>query len=125
MRKGGEDTVVEVLARMRGWKVRSYDGIRAGLHLRTTGQAVGGAMKSGIELGLREYSYGSHPLYVLLKCIRRVGERPYLLGSLTRLAGFAGGYFRRTEREVDEEFVRFLRREQMLRLRGFLRHDAL
>ena len=60
---------------------------------------------------------GFHPLYLLARTVYRVKDRPYLLGSLAELAGFAVGKASNRRPSLDREVVRFLRREQLTKLR--------
>jgi len=119
LKRGGEDTVAEVMARMHGWEVQSFPNIK-GLHHKPTGSGGKNILMARFSFGLREYSYGNQPLFEVFKCIRRVKEKPYLIGSLLRMAGFIWAYCRREKRMVPDEFVKYLRREQMQRLRSEL-----
>jgi hypothetical protein len=53
-----------------------------------------------------------------------MGKRPYVLGGLLLLAGYAWGFATQTRRPVSRELLAFYRREQMAKLRrivsGFL-----
>ena len=60
---------------------------------------------------------GFHPLYLLARTVYRVKDRPYLLGSLAELAGFAVGKVSNRSPSLDRDVVRFLRREQLTKLR--------
>lgn len=113
---GGPDTYAEVLARMKGWEVRMFPELPV-YHHRYTASA-GGFLRGRFRQGLADFSVGAHPLFEIVKCTSRVCERPFLLGSAVRLAGFLYSYCHREERQVPEEFVRYLRTEQMAKLRG-------
>jgi hypothetical protein len=47
-------------------------------------------------------------------------KRPFVLGGLMLVSGYVWALLRRAERPVSGEFVAFIRREQMLRLKRFL-----
>lgn len=112
----GWDTMDEVKARMLGWRTRSFempDGDP--LHLRPTGIRQG-PLRGFRRNGVGAYAYGAHPVHVLLGAANRVRDRPYVLGSLNYLAGWALGALRRVDR-AEPEVRRFARREQLLRIR--------
>jgi hypothetical protein len=52
-------------------------------------------------------------------------QRPFVLGGLMIGAGYVWSWLRRVERPVPREMVEFCRREQMQRLRAFLRGRTL
>jgi glycosyltransferase involved in cell wall biosynthesis len=115
---GGEDASAVVNARMRGWKAESFHDLPVQHHRRTA--SAGGLLRNRFRAGLMDYSLGYHPAYELMKCARRVPERPYVVGTAIWFAGFAAGYLRRLPRPVSSEFVKFIRREQMQRFKAFL-----
>jgi glycosyltransferase involved in cell wall biosynthesis len=116
---GGEDTCAVVSARMRGWKAESFPDLPVRHHRRTS--SAGGLLRNGFRAGLLDHSLGYHPAYELVKRLRRMPERPFMLGTAAGLAGFAAGYLRRSPRAVSPEFVSYIRREQMQRLTAPLR----
>jgi glycosyltransferase involved in cell wall biosynthesis len=112
---GGVDTVAEVMCRMRGWKVRSFADLRAH-HLRPTGTATHGALRAAYRTGTENYKNGFLPLFMLGRCIKQLRHPPFIVGGLAMGLGYALPALRREERQIDDEFVRFLRKEQMRRL---------
>jgi poly-beta-1,6-N-acetyl-D-glucosamine synthase len=94
----GWDTIDEVHARKLGWRTRSLDAPGAPtLHLRPTG-AHDGLVRGFRRWGECAWAYGAHPLHVLAVgtvCMRR---RPYVLGGLNYLAGWALAGARRRPR---------------------------
>jgi len=119
LKRGAEDTVACVMARIHGWEVRSFPEIN-GLHHRATGTAKENFLMARFNFGIRDYSYGSHPLFEVFKCIRRVAIHPYLIGSIMRMAGFIWAYCRKEKRLVTNDFIKHIRREHMQRLRSQL-----
>jgi poly-beta-1,6-N-acetyl-D-glucosamine synthase len=115
---GGPDSHAETTARMKGWEVESFTDLVV-FHHRPTGTA-GGLMKSLLRQGKMDYSLGYLPLFEVLRMAGRMSSKPYVLGALTRLAGFVGSYWRGDKRAVTPEFMEFLRSEQRSRLRGLL-----
>lgn len=116
---GGSDWHAEVSARMKGWRVRSFPELKV-FHHRPSG-AAGGVLRYCFEQGLMDYSVGVHPVFELMKLLARVRNRPYLLGTLLRLVGFSWAYCCGEKRPVSAEFVEYLRKEQLERLRTLFR----
>jgi poly-beta-1,6-N-acetyl-D-glucosamine synthase len=117
MKHGGEDTCACIMARMHGWKSWSFPELKV-IHCRPTG--LGNArsiLRARFALGLNEYGLGSHPLFVLVKCLKRsVMERPYGVGGMARLLGFLYGSVKGEARQIPDDVVRFVRREQLGRV---------
>lgn len=116
---GGPDWHANVRCRMNGWHVQAFADLKV-FHYRSTGGA-GGWARSFYRQGLMAFSMGSHPIFEIARSARRFQSRPYILGGLVRLAGFAWAYCRGEKRAVSKEFVSFLRQEEMQRLRLFAR----
>jgi len=110
----GWDTLDEVKANMLGWKTRTLAGLNVHHH-RPTGAAYG-AWKDRVKAGLANYITGYHPLFMLLKCTRRMAEKPYLIGGCGLLFGFVKGYLTGTAQVEDKALIRYFRQQQMNRL---------
>lgn len=110
------DTIDEVKGNMLGWTSRSFTDLFL-QHHRPTGAAYG--LWGGLaKNGRGDYVCGYHPLFMMAKCIFRLVQKPYLIGSLGLLYGFITGYLKRIPRVDDPELIRFLRRQQVNRLLG-------
>lgn len=114
MRAPGWDTLDEVKANMLGWKTFTFQGLRV-FHHRATGMADG-AWRDSVKNGLANYISGYHPLFMLVKCLRRLCNRPYVLDSVGLMYGFLTGYADKTPRVDDPPLISYLRREQLRRL---------
>lgn len=110
---GGEDWYAEIMARKSGWRVRSFSDLRV-RHLRVTGTR-GSRLRYCYREGITDFAIGSHPLFEAAKIARRVCSRPYLLGALARLLGFAVAHVS-VKRMVPLDVVHFLRNEELSRL---------
>ena len=115
LRMGGVDTVAEIMARMNGWEVRAFADIK-GFHHRRTGTENCNILIAMFRLGIQEYMYGSHPLFEVIKCLFRIIDRPYLFGSIFRIAGYFWAFFRKDKPVVNQKVVNYVRREQIQRL---------
>ncbi len=115
-RMTGWDTLDEVKANMLGWKTYSLRDLRL-LQLKETGSADG-SWKNWVKNGRANYIAGYHPVFMLLKCSRRLAQRPYVLAGAGLMAGYLGGYLCRLPQVDDQDLIRYLRRQQMNRLLG-------
>lgn len=114
---GGEDWHAQLSATMKGWKTQAFPELEI-LHNRPTGTADN-LWRSRIREGRHDYSFGSDPIFELVKCLRRLPAKPFLIGAALRFAGFAWSYIRKDPRAVTPEMIAFLRHEQRERLVSF------
>ena len=119
MKEGGEDTVAVITARMRGWDVQAFDEFSILHHKHSN--AIRGILRETFRNGKLFYNLGSHPVIELIKSMQRIFEEPYFLVALTRICGHTLPYFKRQKRPVSDEFVKYMRKDQMARLRLKLR----
>lgn len=119
LRYGGPDWHAAVVARMKGWRVESFQDLPV-RHHRPTGTADKW-QRDCFRQGCMDFSLGSHPIFEIIKCIRRIPDKPKLAGAVTRLSGFAWCYCTGQTREVSVEFMKFLRKEQMSRVRSIVK----
>ncbi len=111
-------TLDEVKANMLGWTTRSFPYLRL-LHRRITGSADG-TWRNYFKNGRANYITGYHPLFMLIKCLKRSRERPYFRHIVDGpLFGFASGYLRGVPQVAEPDLIRYVRRQQVRRL--FLR----
>lgn len=120
MRMGGVDAAAEIMARMHGWLVQTLIDVPAYAQRRVL---TGGAtiLHTRYRQGISNYLLGYHPLFQLASCLHRIGEKPYLIGSMFALFGYGFSWLRGQQRALPSEVVRFLRSEQMDRLANNLR----
>lgn len=116
---GGIDTAAEVMARMKGWRVRTFPEYRV-RELRWTGSATGRPLVSRFQEGRRMHSLGYGSVFFLLRCVYRTRERPRLLGSMAAVCGFVAAKLRGEPCVLPPELVRYLRAEQRAKLKALL-----
>lgn len=121
LRFGGVDTVAETMARMHGWEVETFTDLEV-FHYRPTGTAGGGQLRAKFKAGVLAYSVGYHPLFELARGVFRLLDQPPVIGGLLSLAGYCWASLMRYERQVPDDFVRYLRSEQLTRLRSVFSH---
>lgn len=112
----GWDSIDEVKANMLGWTTRTFRDIRVIQHKKTG--SADGAWRNWVKSGLANYIAGYHPIFMLLKCCKRVFEPPYLVGAAGLFTGYLSGYVRRMDQVPDPAFIRYLRGQQMRKLLG-------
>lgn len=110
----GWDTLDEAKAQMLGWDTRTFPEPRV-LHLRPTG-AADGSWRNAVKNGRANYVCGYHPVFMTLKCLKRVFQRPYIVVAAGLLYGFATGYLKRIGQVNDPALVRYIRQQQIRRL---------
>lgn len=115
LRGGGIDTAAEIMARMRGWRVETVRSCIALSH-RPMRTGKGSELGQRFNKGAMNWQLGYHPLFQLAIFCRRIPDPPFFFGALWTLAGYFWTALRCPERQVTQEFVTFLRNEQMERL---------
>jgi len=116
---GGSDTLAELQLRMQGWATRSLPGLPVH-HYRPTSSATG-LVRGYYRLGVLDASFGSHPAFMLVKCIRRIPYRPWVVGAAALFVGYLGHYLRGGRLMIPSPVSSHLRKEQINRLRGLVR----
>ena len=117
---GGIDAAAEITARMHGWKTRTFSEFPVQEH-RMTGSVTSHPMMFRVKEGRRMHSLGYSPLFFVVRCMRRLKEKPAVIGSGAALYGYFASIFAGNPRAVDPEVVSFLRKEQHGKLKRLLR----
>jgi biofilm PGA synthesis N-glycosyltransferase PgaC len=113
-RHTGWDTLDEVKANMLGWETRTLPNLKVVQH-RYTGAAIG-TWGNLVKNGRANYICGYHPLFMFCKCLKRLFQKPYLIGSAGLLFGFASAFAQGTPQVDDKILINYLRRQQLKRL---------
>jgi len=112
----GWDTIDEVKANMLGWKTYTLTDLHLHHH-RFTGTGDG-LLPNRVKLGMACYISRYHPLFVMASCLRRITQKPYLIGSAAYLYGFLKAYWTQPPRVKDRRYVSYIRGQQLRRLFG-------
>jgi biofilm PGA synthesis N-glycosyltransferase PgaC len=115
----GSDWLIQLKVRMARWEFLTRPDLHI-LHYRPTSSA-GGIWRGRFHAGLSDGSFGSHPVFELLKCCRRVTTRPFFLGSVVRYCGYLWWNISNREPVITPEEVAFLRGEQIAKMQKWLR----
>lgn len=111
MRAPGWDTIDEVKANMLGWKTGSFPDLKL-IHHRYTGKADG-IWRNSLKNGIGSYIAGYYPIFMIIKCFKRLFQKPYVLSSFGLAYGFLCGYLKRIPQVEDRTFIKYLRRQQI------------
>ena len=114
LRGAAWDTVDEVKANMLGWKTRSFPELQV-THHRFTG-AANGLWRNAVKNGTWSYISGYHPLFMVLRCSKRLLKKPVFVGSAGLLYGYLMGFFQRLPQIEDHRVIGYLRQQQLRRL---------
>jgi len=117
---GGIDVLAVRMARMKGWRTRTFTE-RSCYHHRKMGTGTTGKVRALFKLGKEDYYLGGHPLWQAVRSVYQLTRRPYVIGAVMLLFGYLWAAARGMERPVSVELMEFHRREQMQRLKKALR----
>jgi hypothetical protein len=107
---------------MKGWETRSFLE-KTCEHHRAMGTGMHHPLIVYFRGGRGDYMLGGHPLWEIARSIYQMKNKPYVLGGCLRLLGFYWGMLTRVPKCVAEDFVEFRRKEQMTRLRLFVKQS--
>lgn len=110
----GWDGIDEWKALALGWQVQSFQDLRV-LHHRIMGNATG-MLKAKIEQGYGAHYMGYHPLYTIVRAIRHMFMRPYLIGGLGMIWAHLQAGLQGREQFPDESVRRYVRKTQLKQL---------
>jgi biofilm PGA synthesis N-glycosyltransferase PgaC len=117
IKTGGIDLVAVIMARMKGWQTQTFLG-KSYIHHRKMSSANHGELPGAFNGGRVDYLLGCHPMWQLLRSIRRLKtHQPIVLNGTLCLAGYVWALATRSEKVVSADLVRFRRDEEMRRLR--------
>lgn len=114
IRAPGWDTVDEFKANMLGWRTRTFPEVKV-IHHRQAGEAYG-QWHNWTKNGLANYVAGYHPVFMLVKCVKRAFHRPLFIVAAGLWVGFCMGYLKRIPQAPDRDVVRYVRRQQLRRM---------
>lgn len=117
---GGIDWIAVTTARMMGWTTKSFRE-KYFFHYRSLGTAERSLLASTFSYGEKDYYLGGHPVWEAFRVAYRTTKKPYLLGGMALLSGYASAFVRRMKRPVSDELMRFHRKEQMKKLKTILK----
>lgn len=119
---GGIDLIALLSAQAKGWQTWRFDE-RFCFHHRNVGSGNhSGIVRRLLNRGRKDYQLGSHPGFEIFRAAYQMRSKPYVIGGMLMLAGYAWSVLTGAQRTMPEELVEIRRREQILRLKDALRH---
>jgi len=115
---GGIDWVAVTTARMKGWQTRTFTG-KTCHHHRKMGTGRVSAIMSWFRQGRKDYFLGNHPLWEIFRTIYQMTKKPIVIGGVLLILGYVWSAITRMSKPIPTELQRFIRREQMRRLKQF------
>ena len=112
--KGCVDAIACIMIPMYGWQVEKYPENKV-MHYRRQGSAKG-VLYTSFHYGVLEHSLGYHPLYAVLKCIKRLKDKPYIIGSITHLSGYIVAGIKNEPYIVPDEVKQYVRKQHIRRI---------
>jgi biofilm PGA synthesis N-glycosyltransferase PgaC len=110
----GWDTLDEVKANMVGWRTHCFPELKL-IHHKHTG-AADGKWGAWVKNGMGSYVSGYHPVFMILKCLKRTFKKPFLISGLGLLYGFFSGYLQGVPQIQDRALICYLRKQQINRI---------
>lgn len=120
LKYGGEDAAMEITARMNNWEVQTFSELHV-MHYGFVGKGSGNQLIAKYNKGIMFYQLGYHPLFQIFRCFYRIIDRPYIIGSLIELFSFFFCYLKKEDVILPQNVIKFLRKEQIQRLKSFTR----
>jgi poly-beta-1,6-N-acetyl-D-glucosamine synthase len=122
VRSGGIDLIALLRARAKGWQTRAFDD-KVCIHHRNVGSGEHSSIvRRLLNRGKKDYLLGSHPAFEVFRSAYQMKTRPYIVGGVLMLVGYAWAMLRNVERTMPEELIQLRRTDQMQRLKDVFRH---
>jgi poly-beta-1,6-N-acetyl-D-glucosamine synthase len=116
IKTGGIDLVAVMTARMKGWQTRTFLG-KSYIHHRKMSSATRSQIPSAFNGGRIDYLLGCHPMWQLLRSVRRLKTHdPVVVHGTLCMAGYVWAWATRSEKSIPADLVRFRRAEEVRRL---------
>ena len=124
LKVGGIDLAAVLTARMKGWQTRTF-AEKCCEHHRKMGTANHRSLMITFRGGYHDYLMGGQPVWQVFRSAYQMRRMPFVIGGSVLLAGYLWAAVTRAEKVVSQDLVKFRRKEQMQRLRKFLRARLL
>lgn len=101
---------------MMGWTTYTFADLHL-FHHRLTGSEEG-LLRDKVKHGVACYVSGYHPIFVAASCMRRLTQKPRVIGSFGTMYGFLKAHVTRPPRLNDRSYFAYIRGQQLRRLCG-------
>lgn len=116
LKGGGIDSVAVDTARMKGWKTRTFPEVICEHH-RKMGAGNATSLMIWYGQGRKDYMFGNHPFWEIFRTIYQMTKKPLIIGGALLFLGYFWSTVNGTEKPISKELERFIRGEQMTRLK--------
>jgi glycosyltransferase involved in cell wall biosynthesis len=113
--EGGWDAITCVVARINGFQTATFPDLIVE-HLKPKNVSQGNPVSRKWQMGIREYALGSHPFFVVIKCLARSLEPPIIIGAAAWLVSFIWCCFVGRDRMISPQLIKSIRNEQIERI---------
>ncbi len=113
----GWDTIDLLRAQMKDWQTKRFRDLKV-IHCRRMASRKG-LWEGKLRTGRNFYITGYHPLFLVVRSIYRLTQRPYLIESIGVVYGYVQAMWKRESLVVTSKEKVFLRSQQLRRLFGF------
>jgi biofilm PGA synthesis N-glycosyltransferase PgaC len=117
---GGIDFVAVTTARMKGWKTRTFTE-KTCIHHRKMGTGNTRPIMTSFRQGKKDYFLGNHPLWEIFRTLYQMTRKPIIISGVLLMTGFVRNAVTRTQKPISVELQKFIRREQMRRLKTLVK----
>ena len=121
---GGIDWAAVTTARMKGWKTRTFTE-KTCIHYRKMGTGNTSEIMTWFRQGGKDYFLGNHPLWEIFRTGYQMSKKPLILGGTLLIAGYTWRGIISKDRPISNELVKFIRKEQMNRLKSFINRKSI
>lgn len=119
LKVGGIDLVAVTTARMNNWETRTFTE-KNSQHHKITQSDRNTNLIAVFKSGYHDYLMGSSPLWQILRSIYQMTNKPFVLRGIYFFVGYFWAMLKNAERPVTDEFIKFRRKEQIIRIKKLL-----
>lgn len=119
IRFGGIDAAAEIMARFKGWEVKTLPHLQV-LHHRRMVTGKNNIFLTKFYQGMQNFRLGYHPLFQIASSLFRMSDRPYIFGGAMMMAGYLWSFLRGDRKILPGDIREFLRFEQKERIKRMM-----
>lgn len=120
---GHHDYYAVVSSRKHGWDVQSFYDLEA-LHHKNPSSTSTNFAKVYFYLGRMDYVCGEIFLYAIARAIMQMRSKPFLIGSIFRVAGYLSATITKVPKQVPASLVKYLKKQQIRKILPWIYQKA-
>jgi len=98
IKEGGEDTIAVITAQMKGWETEAFEELKVFHHKHS--KAARGILSESFREGRMFYALGSHPLFEIIKSIKKLLRNLIFCSLLQEYVVILGNTSKTTETSI-------------------------